>query len=158
MVMHLARRFLDHSGEPMLGQLIKGIQVLHVVLFAFGVIGFFIFWARTRFWLPQYAHILAAVALVIGIWCVSNVPGDAPISKTSPAVKFLFALLLPTIVYFFLVSQGGQRAAFRRRFGRHTSCPHCGLPLPALQTRNTGHDTMTTHAQGQCPNCGPCLT
>ena len=142
----------------MLGQLLRGFQVFHGVLFALGAIGFFIFWVRTRFWLPKYAHILAAVALVVGNWCVSNVPDDAPIGKASPTVKLLFALVLPAIVYFFFVSHGGQRAAFRRRFGRPTSCPRCRLPLPAFQTGNTANDTITTYAQRQCPHCGQPLT
>lgn len=64
---------------------------------------------------PKYAHILAAIGLVVGVWCVSNVPGDAPINKEGPIAKFLLALAVPLIVYFFFVFYGGQRAAFQHK-------------------------------------------
>jgi hypothetical protein len=93
----------------------RGFQLLHGVLLALAAVGFFIFWARTRFWLPKYAHILAGIGLAVGIWCVSTVTDDAPISKKGPVVKFLSALVVPAIVYFFFVFYGGQQAAFRRK-------------------------------------------
>jgi len=99
----------------MLGNLFRGFQLLHAVLLLISAVGFFIFWARTRFWLPKYAHILAAIGLVVGVWCVSNVPSDAPLSKQGPVAKFLFALILPAMVYFFFVFYGGQKAAHRRK-------------------------------------------
>jgi hypothetical protein len=99
----------------MLANLFTGFQVLHGVLLALAAVGFFIFWFRTRFWLPQYAHILAAIGLAVGIWCVSSVTDDAPISKYGPVVKSLGALILPAMVYFFFVFYGGQQAAFRRK-------------------------------------------
>jgi hypothetical protein len=30
-------------------------------------IGFFVFSARPRFWLPKFAHVLPAIALVVGV-------------------------------------------------------------------------------------------
>jgi hypothetical protein len=60
----------------MLGQLFKGFQLLHFVLLVLSATGFFIFWARTRFWLPKYAHILAAIGLVVGVWCASSAPKE----------------------------------------------------------------------------------
>jgi hypothetical protein len=60
----------------MVAHLFTGFQVLHGVLLALAAIGFFIFWVRTRFRLPKYAHILAVIAVAVGIWCVSNVPDD----------------------------------------------------------------------------------
>lgn len=99
----------------MLAHWFTGFRVLHGVLLAFAAVGFFIFWIRTRFWLPKYAHILAAIGLAVGIWCVSNVPDDAPISRHGPGVKFLEALILPAMVYFFFVFYGGQQEAFRSK-------------------------------------------
>jgi hypothetical protein len=99
----------------MLAHRFTGFRVLHGVLLAFAAVGFFIFWIRTRFWLPKYAHILAAIGLAVGIWCVSNVPDDAPISRYGPGVKFLEALILPAMVYFFFVFYGGQQEAFRSK-------------------------------------------
>ena len=98
----------------MLQQFFKGFQLVHFVFFAVAAVGFFIFWSRTRFWLPKYAHVLAAIALLVGIWCASTIPDDAPIRKQGPLAKPLLALVLPAMVYFFFVSYGGQKAAFRR--------------------------------------------
>ena len=88
---------------------------MHVVQLIGGAIGLFVFWMRTRFWLPKYAHILAAIALLVGVWCVSITPKDAPINKAGMIGKALFALAVPAMVYFFFVFYGGQRAAFRRK-------------------------------------------
>jgi len=95
--------------------LFRGFQLLHGVLLLISAVGFFIFWARTRFWLPKYAHVLAATGLVVGVWCASNVPKDAPLGKQSSMAKLLFALVLPAMVYFFFVFYGGQKAAHRRK-------------------------------------------
>jgi len=92
----------------MLTHSFRGFQLLHGVLLALAAVGFFIFWARTRFWLPKYAHILAGIGLAVGIWCVSTVTDDAPISKKGPAVKLLFALAVPAIVYFFFEKWSGR--------------------------------------------------
>jgi len=49
------------------------------------------------------------------VWCASGVPSDAPLSKHGPLAKFLFALILPAMVYFFFVFYGGQKAAHKRK-------------------------------------------
>jgi hypothetical protein len=97
----------------MLRQLFAGFAFWHGVLLAISAVGFFIFWARTRFWLPKYVHILAAIGLVVGVWCAFNIPGGALINKGGPTAKFPLALSVPAIVYFFFVVYGGQRAAFK---------------------------------------------
>lgn len=99
----------------MLAKLFRGFQLLHALLLLIGAAGFFVFWARTRFWLPKYAHVLAAIGLIVGVWCVSNVPSDTPLGKQGPVARFLFALILPAMVYFFFVFYGGQKAAHRRK-------------------------------------------
>jgi hypothetical protein len=99
----------------MLRQLFGGFQLLHVVLLVLSAIGFFVFWARTRFWLPKYAHVLAAIGLAVGVWCVYSSSEDAPVNRHGSVAKFLFALTLPAMVYFFFVFYGGQRAAIRRK-------------------------------------------
>jgi len=99
----------------MLRQLFAGFQILHVVLLIGGAIGLFGFWMRTRFWLPKYAHILAAIAsLVEGLVRLDNTK-DAPINKAGTIGKALLALVVPAMVYFFFLFYGGQRAAFRRK-------------------------------------------
>ena len=138
----------------MLGQFLRGFQLLHGVLLALSAVGFFIFWARTRFWLPKYAHVLAAIGLVVGVWCVSSVPDDAPVNKYGPTGKLLLALAVPTIVYFFFVFYGGQRAAFKSRFEKSTQCPYCMLPVTAHQIGSGTPDPITSESQRQCPHCG----
>ncbi len=92
----------------MLRQLFAGFQILHVVLLIGGAIGLFVFWMRTRFWLPKYAHILAAIALLVGVWCVSITPKDAPINKAGTIGKALLALAVPAMVYFFFLFYGDK--------------------------------------------------
>jgi len=58
---------------------------------------------------------ITAIGLVVGVWCASGVPSDAPLSKHGPLAKFLFALILPAMVYFFFVFYGGQKAAHKRK-------------------------------------------
>lgn len=99
----------------MVANFFRGFQLLHGVLLLVSAVGFFIFWARTKFWLPKYAHVLALIGLVVGLWCVSTVTSDAPLSKQSPATRLLFALVVPAMVYFFFVFYGGQKAAHKRK-------------------------------------------
>ena len=80
--------FSDTTRQGMLGQFFKGFQLLHGVLLALSAAGFFVFWARTRFWLPKYAHILAAIGLIVGVWCVSNLPDSAPVNKEGQSRSF----------------------------------------------------------------------
>jgi hypothetical protein len=137
--------------------LVQWFPLLHHVLLAVSAIGFFIFWARTRFWLPKYAHILAAIGFVVGLWSVAGVPADAPINKKGPTAKLLLALLMPTMIYAFFVFLGGQRAAFKRRFERTTPCPYCKLPVAAIHIGGETPNPITSYVQQQCPHCGQSL-
>jgi hypothetical protein len=115
-------------------------------------LGCFLFFIRTRFWFPTYAHVLAVTGLAIGIWCVATIPDTAPINDHDPIGKILLVLAMPAMVYFFFVFYGGQRAAFRRQLGTSGHCPHCKEPVvqpEALQTRNE-----PVLAPAKCPHCG----
>jgi branched-subunit amino acid ABC-type transport system permease component len=138
----------------MFGQLFR---LSHGVLLALSAIGFFVFWARTRFWLPTYVHILAAISFIVGLWCVANLPTDAPIDREGPIAQLLLAFIMPTIVYVVFVLYGGQRAAFKRRFERSTPCPYCKLPVAAVQIGGATPDPIISYAQQQCPHCGQSL-
>ena len=139
----------------MLGQLFKGLHFLHVVFFLIGAVGFFTFWARTRFWLPKYVHVLAAIGLAVGLWCISTLAPDAPINKSGLAGRFLLALAIPAIVYFFFIFHGGQSAAFRRRFQKTIACPHCNSPVVILQNKNSSASTTPLQTiEFLCPHCG----
>jgi len=157
-VVRVGLRLTDTTKQAMLGQLLRGFQFLHFVLLALSAVGFFIFWTRTRFWLPKYARILAAVGLVVGVWCASSTPDDAPINKAGPTGKFLLALAVPAIVYFFFVFYGGQRAAFKSRFEKPTQCLRCRLEVTAHRTGSGTPDRLTSATQQQCPHCGQPLT
>ncbi|HXC24855.1 MAG TPA: hypothetical protein VNU46_02995 [Gemmatimonadaceae bacterium] len=99
----------------MLGNLLREFQLLVALKLLFGAVVFSVFWARTRFWLPTYAHVLAAIGLIVGVYCVWDIPSDAPLSQHGPVPRFLFALIFPAMVYFFFVAYGGQRAAYRSK-------------------------------------------
>jgi hypothetical protein len=148
---------VNDPGLAMLVQMFRGFQLLHGALLALSAIGFFIFWARTRFWLPKYAHFLAAIGLVVGLWCVTHISEDAPINKQSPIAKSLLALVLPAIVYFFFVFYGGQTAAFKSRFAKSSPCPSCRLPVEALPTGRDTPNPLSSSTQRQCPHCGQIL-
>lgn len=128
---------------------LHALLVAHGVFLAVSAVGFFVFWRSARFWLPGYAHVLAFIGLLVGIWIASSVPANAPVSKEGPAAKFLLALAVPAIVYFFFVFYGGQRAAFRRRFERLTQCPSCKLEVTVIQ----GPEGRIPEHQ-MCPHCG----
>jgi len=101
--------------KSMLPNVFRGFQLAHALLLGLAAVGFFVFWARTRFWLPKYAHVLAAIGLAVGLWCAANVADDAPIHRQGPVARVLLALIVPAMVYFFFVFYGGQRAAFRNK-------------------------------------------
>src|SRR4051794_36560867 len=113
----------------MLWQVLQGLKILHWALLALAALGFFMFCVRTRFWLPKYVHLLAAIGLAIGLWCLSTTTDDAPINKEGPLAKLLLVFALPAIVYFFFVFYGGQRVAFERRFVASVPCPNCEQPV-----------------------------
>jgi hypothetical protein len=48
----------------------NGFRFLEGILLALGAIGCLTFWARTRFWLPKYIHVLAAIGLIVGVLSV----------------------------------------------------------------------------------------
>jgi hypothetical protein len=141
----------------MFGQFFRGFELLHGVLLALSAGGFFTFWARRRFWLPKYVHFLAAIGLLDGFWCVTNVSEDAPINKEGPIAKFLLALIVPAMVYFFFVFYGGQTSAFKRRFATSTLCPACGSPAKTLQSGSGAANPSPSSIQHQCPHCGQIL-
>ncbi len=83
----------------MFGRIFEGFKFLHAVLLTLSAIVFFIFWARTKFWLPKYVHILAGIGLIVGLWCESIMPNNASLNKEGPIARFLFALIVPAMVH-----------------------------------------------------------
>jgi hypothetical protein len=64
------RLVVRYCATPMRGQFFTGLLFF---VHALSAVGFFIFWARTRFWLPKYAHILAAIGLLVGLECLEAI-------------------------------------------------------------------------------------
>jgi len=48
--------------------LFNRFRLVHAAIFAFAAFGLFGFWARTRFWLPKYVHLLAGIGLLSEFW------------------------------------------------------------------------------------------
>jgi hypothetical protein len=135
-------------------EILKGVGTLHAVIAVVAAAGFFFFWARTRFWLPKYAHVLALIALALGVWMAATVSDDAPISKQGPVAKILLALGLPVMVYFFFVFYGGQRAAYESRSKSTLPCPYCHEPVDVVSGGNRTSDGKSSPFKQQCPHCG----
>jgi hypothetical protein len=146
----LANRGISYYSLNPRGQTVaeffKGFQVLHAALLIVSSLAFFIFFVRTRFWLPKYAHVLAMIGLAVGIWCASITPAEAPVKKASPTARFLFPLVMPAMVYFFFVFYGGQRAAFNSRFPKPLRCPSCDAEIAS--------EAAASEGQQRCPHCG----
>jgi len=148
----------DCAYKQMWKDVFSGFRLLEVTFLVFAAVGFLKFWARTRFWLPKYVHVLAGLGLIIGAWCVWASPVDAPTRKEGPIARVLLALALPAIIYFFFVLHGGQRAAFDRSFSKSTPCPFCRNPVKTSPHEVQGAPTTTQFAESECPHCGHALS
>jgi hypothetical protein len=122
-------------------------HALHVLLVVLAAVGFFHFWARTRFWVPRYVHYLAGLALVLSLAALALMPPQAPIHRSAfgGIKKALFVLIMPALVYVVFIAYGGQKVAYERTHRRRlVSCPYCrdAEVLPG----------------SQCPKCGQTVT
>jgi hypothetical protein len=79
----------------------NGFRFLEALLVIVGAFGFMKFWVRTRFWLPKYIHVLAAIGLIVGVLSVWASPADAPIKQQGSIPCVLLALVLPVIIVSF---------------------------------------------------------
>lgn len=73
-------------------------------------IGYLWLWHKHRFWLPRYAHFLAAGATLVaalGLWATR--PADGGVGRVALVVP-----LMPLLVYFFVVFLGGAEEARKR--------------------------------------------
>jgi len=121
-----------------------GVNIIVHGIFA---IVFFAFWWRTRFWLPKYAHVLAAIAFIVSLWVIFTIPNEAPINQKGPVIKALSVFMLPAMVYFFFIFYGGQKEAFKNRIEKLKQCPYCDFPLESLQEED-GTDGQKCHRCG----------
>ena len=96
----------------------------HRLLLVLAAAGYFAYWSRTHFWMPRYVHLLAGGALLLGLGMLPMIAADAPINR-EPLVwvkKGALVAIFPTLVYFFFIFYGGQRAAYERV----RRCLRCG--------------------------------
>jgi hypothetical protein len=89
-------------------------NLINILIFAVGGLVFICLWYRTRFWIPAYIHIMAAIAFIIGIWISKTAPDNAP-AKQDMFLDILIILFFPAVVYIFFIINGGQYEAFARR-------------------------------------------
>lgn len=132
-------------------QLVRAIEILVLVFTAFGC---FQFWRKTRFWLPLYIHVFAAVGFIVMLAALAMAPPDAPLHKWGPLSRALFSLALPAIVYAFFIVHGGQHAAFRRMKEKQTPCPGCGKPLAAFKQESSETASVGEFLNRHCVHCG----
>jgi len=102
---------------------VNGFRFLEIILLILGAVGFLPFWARTRFWLPKYIHVLAAIGLVVGALSVWASPADAPIKRHGLIACVLLALVLPAMIYAYFILHAGQRVAFSRSLSKSAPMP-----------------------------------
>jgi hypothetical protein len=134
----------------MIDQIFNAAGTLLVGFLLVMAIGCFFFLARTRFWFPRYAHILAGIGLAIGVWCIWTVPETAPINEHGLIGKVLLVLAMPAMVYFFFVFYGGQRAAFQRELRTTGRCPKCQESVIS-NLQGSGEPVFPPQ---KCPRCG----
>jgi hypothetical protein len=134
----------------MVRSILHGVQAVHLVLFLAGAVGYVVFWVRTELWLPKYIHFFAIASAVIMIWFETHAATDSPISHANWAIKFLFVLSLPAIVYAFFLFYGGQHAAFKRSFITCGFCKERVAISGIIPIENSRDDSLS----GRCPHCG----
>lgn len=107
-----------------MNDVLSGLYESHRLLLVLAALGYFAFWTRTHFWMPRYAHLLAGGSLLIGIAVLAMTPADAPVNREPLGwvKKGAMLAVFPTLVYFFFIVYGGQRAAYQRAH----ACPRCG--------------------------------
>jgi len=132
-------------------------RFLEAILVILGTFGSLTFWARTRFWLPRYIHVLAAIGLIVGVLSVWASPADAPIKRQGLIACVLLTLVLPAIIYAYFILHGGQRAAFNRSLSKSAPCPFCRNPVKTFPYDVEG-TPATQFAESVCPHCSHPLT
>jgi hypothetical protein len=138
-------------------EVFNGFRFLEGILLILGAVGCLTFWARTRFWLPKYIHVLAAIGLIVGVLSVWASPADAPIKQHGLIARVLLALALPAMIYAYFVLHGGQHVAFNRSLSKSAPCPFCRNPVKTLPYDVQGTPT-TQFAESVCPHCSQTLS
>ena len=135
--------------------LFRGFTVVHAMLAILAAIGFFKLWARTRFWLPRYAHVLAGIGFLAGLLVLSAVPADVR-QRVGLLRQLLGLVIIPAFVYFFFIFYGGNIAALRS-VAILAPCPFCQVPIPAISHRSKAQKSQVRFLEKTCEHCGHSL-
>ena len=130
----------------------NSFHFLEGILLILAAVGCLKFWARTRFWLPRYIHVLAAIGLIVGVLTVWASPADSPIKQHGLLACVLLALALPAMIYAYFIVHGGQHMALKRSLSKSAPCPFCRNPVTLLPYDVQGTPT-TQFAESVCPHC-----
>ena len=114
---------------PSMNEVFAALSNAHRLLLVLAALGYFAYWTRTHFWMPRYAHLLAAAALLLGVGMLVLMPADAPVHREPLGwvKKGAMVAVFPALVYFAFIFYGGQRAAFERVH----RCARCGAEHPS---------------------------
>jgi hypothetical protein len=134
--------------------LFAGFNLIHGILLVLAAVASFKFWARIRFWIPKYIHVLAAIGFAVSVWALSAMPADAPAARDGPVVRLIIALALPAIIYVFFIVYGGPRAAFYSSSREVAPCPFCQWPIRTLPKDISNPKASPQFAEPTCPACG----
>jgi hypothetical protein len=89
----------------------SSFTLVHAVIFAMLAAFHIWIWARRGFWIPRYVHVLAVIALGLGLATVWSLQQQGP--GKPAATSFLLVVMFPAIVYVVFVLYGGVVAAPR---------------------------------------------
>jgi hypothetical protein len=134
--------------------LFDDFNLIHGVLLVLAAAASFRFWARIRFSVPGYIHVLALIGFTVSILAAAAMPPDAPASKGGPVGRLLVVLALPAIIYLFFIVYSGPRAAFDNSFKDSAPCPFCQASVRALRDDAKRAKASPRFAEPVCPSCG----
>ena len=131
---------------------LNSFRFLEAIVVIVGAFAFLTYWVRTRFWLPKYIHVLAAIGLIVSALSEWASPADAPIKQQGWIARLFLVLVLPAIIYAYFILHGGQHAAFKRSSSKAAPCPFCGIPIQNSEWDALEHGESRL-ADSVCPHC-----
>ena len=130
-----------------------GFSLLHGVFLASAAIASFKFWARSRFRLPTYVHVLALLGALAVLSIFWGKPEELR-GKISAFRMIAASLIGPIFVYFFFIAFGGPRAALESRYSSLVPCPFCQTPIRGRSEDRNRATVSLEFAASVCPHCG----
>jgi drug/metabolite transporter superfamily protein YnfA len=88
-----------------------GFTLVHGIIFVIAAVFHVWFWIRRGLWVPTYVHVMALIALMIGLWLEPVVPDEAPVRAQGVLGYLMIMLIFPAIVDGTFVLLGGPKEA-----------------------------------------------